>query len=107
MVPKLMKTLRSFRSSYAYITAQPAGRAAIFFTMEGILFTLVNNMINNNNNLFAMRLGASDMEISLLTTFAQITGLIFLIPGAILTDRLPDKRRMVVLRFCCCQLHAC
>lgn len=97
MVPKLMKTLRSFRSSYAYITAQPAGRAAIFFTMEGILFTLVNNMINNNNNLFAMRLGASDMEISLLTTFAQITGLIFLIPGAILTDRLPDKRRMVVL----------
>ena len=66
MVPKLMKTLRSFRSSYAYITAQPAGRAAIFFTMEGILFTLVNNMINNNNNLFAMRLGASDMEISLL-----------------------------------------
>ena len=96
MIPALMRPLRAVRRKYAYITAQPAGRAAVFFTVEGILFTLVNNMINNNNNLFAMRLGASDIEISLLTTFAQITGLVFLIPGAIITDRLPDKRRMVV-----------
>jgi MFS family permease len=96
MIPALMRPLRAVRRKYAYITAQPAGRAAVFFTVEGILFTLVNNMINHNNNLFAMRLGASDIEISLLTTFAQITGLVFLIPGAIITDRLPDKRRMVV-----------
>ena len=96
MIPALMRPLRAVRRKYANITAQPAGRAAVFFNVEGILFTLVNNMINNNNNLFAMRLGASDIEISLLTTFAQITGLVFLIPGAIITDRLPDKRRMVV-----------
>ena len=96
MIPQMMRPLRVIRRKYSEITAHPAGRAAVFFTLEGILYTLAFNMINNNNNLFAMRLGASDMEISLLTTFAQITGLIFLIPGAILTDRLPDKRRMVV-----------
>jgi MFS family permease len=96
MIPQMMRPLHVFRRKYSEITAHPAGRAAVFFTLEGILYTLAFNMINNNNNLFAMRLGASDMEISLLTTFAQITGLIFLIPGAILTDRLPDKRRMVI-----------
>ncbi|HEY8349190.1 MAG TPA: MFS transporter [Clostridia bacterium] len=97
MVPQLMKPLRAFRRKYAYVTAQPSGRAAVFFTFEGILYTLAFSMINNNNNLFAMRLGASDLQISLLTTFSQITGLTFLIPGAILTDRLSDKRRMVTL----------
>jgi MFS family permease len=37
------------------------------------------------------------MQISLLTTFSQIAGLIFLIPGAVLTDRLSNKRRMVII----------
>jgi MFS family permease len=97
MVPQLMKPLRSIRRKYAYVVAQPAGRAAVVFTIEGVLYTLAFNMINNNNNLFAMRLGASDLQISLLTTLSQIAGLLFLIPGAILTDRLSDKRRMVTL----------
>ncbi len=69
----------------------------ILFAIEGILFTLVNNMVNNNNNLFALRLGASDIQISLLTTFSQIAGLIFLVPGAVMTDRLPNKRRMLIV----------
>jgi MFS family permease len=97
MVPVLKNPLRAAGRRLADISAEPAGKAMILFTIEGILFTLVNNMINNNNNLFAMRLGASDMEISLLTTFSQIAGLIFLIPGAVMTDRLANKRRMLVI----------
>lgn len=97
MIPVLRNPLQNARRRYADIAAGPAGNAMLLFTFEGILFTLVNNMINNNNNLFAMRLGASDMQISLLTTFSQIAGLIFLIPGAIMTDRLSNKRRMVIL----------
>lgn len=97
MIPVLRDPLQTVRRRYADITTGTAGSAMLLFTIEGILFTLVNNMINNNNNLFALRLGASDMEISLLTTFSQIAGLVFLIPGAILTDRMPDKRRMVII----------
>ncbi len=97
MIQVLSNLIQTVRRRYADIATEPAGSAMALFTIEGILFTLVNSMINNNNNLFALRLGASDMEISLLTTFSQVAGLIFLIPGAIMTDRLPDKRRMVVI----------
>lgn len=97
MIPVLKNPFRTLRQSYSDAAAVPLGRTMLLFTIEGILFTLVNNMVNNNNNLFALRLGASDIEISLLSTFSQIAGLVFLIPGAILTDRLPDKRRMVAI----------
>ena len=97
MIPKLQNPLRTIGRRLADVSAGPAGSAMLLFTIEGILFTLVNNMINNNNNLFAMRLGASDMEISLLTTFSQIAGLLFLVPGAVMTDRMTNKRRMLIL----------
>ncbi len=97
MTPSLRNPLRTVRQRLADVSAGPAGSAMLLFTIEGILFTLVNNMVNNNNNMFALRLGASDMQISLLTTFSQIAGLIFLVPGAIMTDRLPNKRRMLII----------
>ena len=100
MIPVLRNPVQTVRRKYSDITSGPTGRAMLLFTIEGIVFTLVNNMIHNNNNLFALRLGASDMEISLLTTFSQIVGLIFLIPGAVITDRMPNKRRMVIISLC-------
>ncbi len=73
----------------------PGNRILLLFTLEGILITLVNNLVGNNNNLFATRLGASDYELSLVTTLPQIIGMLVLIPGGILTDRMANKREII------------
>ena len=69
----------------------------LLFTLEGMLITLVNNLVGNNNNLFATRLGANELQLSLLTTIPQLVGLMVLIPGGILTDRMKNKRNMVMV----------
>lgn len=78
-----------------HIVTSPNNRILLLFTLEGILITLINNLVGNNNNLFATRLGASDYELSLVTTLPQIIGMLVLIPGGILTDRMINKRSMV------------
>jgi len=65
------------------------------FTYEGILITLVNNLVGNHNNLFAIRLGASDYELGLVTMLPQLIGTVVLIPGGIITDNMKNKRDMV------------
>lgn len=72
-------------------------RNMFLFAVEGVLISLVNNFIGNNNNLFATRLGATDFELSLVTALPQLIGMLVLIPGAILTDRMVNKRRMIIL----------
>lgn len=72
-------------------------RILVLFAIEGLLITLVNNLVGNYNNLFATRLGANDFELSLVTTLPQLVGMLVLIPGGILTDRMPNKRNMVIL----------
>ncbi len=74
----------------------PRNRLLQLFAIEGVLFTLVNNLINNNNNLFATRLGANDFELSLVILLPQLAGMLVLLPGGILTDRMSNKRNMVV-----------
>lgn len=74
----------------------PSNRIPLLFTVEGILITLVNNLIGGNNNLFAARLGAGNFELSLVITLPQLVGLVVLIPGGILTDRMKNKRTMVI-----------
>ncbi|MDP4092930.1 MAG: MFS transporter [Bacillota bacterium] len=76
-------------------------RNIMLFTFEGVLITLVNNMINNNNNLFATRLGATDFQVSLVTSLPQFVGILVLIPGGILTDRMLNKRKMVIISLMC------
>lgn len=75
--------------------AASRNRILLLFTLEGILFTLVNNLIGSNNNLFATRLGAGNFELSLVIMLPQLVGMIVLIPGGILTDRMRNKRNMV------------
>lgn len=74
----------------------PRNRILLLFTLEGMLITLVNLLVGNNNNLFATRLGASDFELSLVTTLPQVIGMLVLIPGGILTDRMVNKRSMLI-----------
>ena len=76
-------------------STEPGNRILLWFTLEGMLITVVNNLVGNNNNIFATRLGATDLQLSLLTTIPQLVGLLVLIPGGILTDRMKNKRNMV------------
>lgn len=73
----------------------PRNRVMRLFTYEGILFTLINNMVGNHNNLYATRLGAGDFELGLVTMLPQLVGMAVLIPGGIFTDRMRSKRDMV------------
>lgn len=75
----------------------PNNRILVLFAVEGLLITIVNNLVGNYNNLFATRLGANDFQLSLVTTLPQLVGMLVLIPGGILTDRMPNKRNMVIL----------
>lgn len=65
------------------------------FTYEGILITLVNNLVGSHNNLYATRLGAGDFELGLVTMLPQLVGMAVLIPGGILTDSMKNKKDMV------------
>lgn len=73
----------------------PLNRPLLIFSIEGILFAFISSMINNNNNLFALRLGASEFQVSLVSSIPQFAGVLVLIPVGILTDRMRNKQRMV------------
>ena len=75
--------------------AAPRYRVMRLFTFEGILITLINNLVSSHNNLYATRLGAGDYELGLVTMLPQLVGMAILIPGGILTDVLKNKRDMV------------
>ena len=75
-------------------------RVLRLFTFEGILITMINNLVGSHNNLFATRLGASDYELGLVTMLPQLVGMAVLIPGGILTDSMKNKRDMVILALC-------
>ncbi len=68
----------------------------VLFAYEGVLIAFINNLINNNNNLFATRLGASDFQLTLIIALPQLVGMLVLLPGGILTDRMSNKKRMVI-----------
>lgn len=87
----------SLRLTHKIKNLQKNNSTMLLFAIEGVLITLVNNLVNNNNNLFATRLGATDFQLSLIQTLPQLVGIFVLIPGGILTDRMTNKRRMVIL----------
>jgi len=75
--------------------SNPRYRVMRLFTYEGILITLINNLVGSHNNLYATRLGAGDYELGLATMLPQLVGMAVLIPGGIFTDSLKSKRDMV------------
>lgn len=74
---------------------EPNNKVMRLFIYEGIIITLINNMVGSHNNLYAIRLGAGDYELGLATMIPQLVGMAVLIPGGILTDNLKSKRDMV------------
>ena len=71
-------------------------RLAAILAGEGVLFTLIITLTNNNNHLFASRLGATSYELGLISSLPPIVGMVCLIPFAIITDRMKNKRSMVI-----------
>lgn len=94
---KIIKYILKVRLPHAINSiTSPGNRVMRLFTYEGIMITLVNNLVGSHNNLFATRLGAGDYELGLVTILPQLVGMIVLIPGGILTDCLKNKRDMVI-----------
>jgi MFS family permease len=63
--------------------------------MDGLLAALAVNIASNNNNLFALRLGAGDYQLSLVQFLPQIFTMIILIPGGLFAGSLQNKRRVI------------
>lgn len=71
-------------------------RNTLLFAVEGVLFNTMTQLSTNNNYLFATRLGASPFQLSLVAMLPQLVSVCILIPAAILTDRMRNKRSMVM-----------
>ncbi|MDP4089597.1 MAG: hypothetical protein Q8930_10050, partial [Bacillota bacterium] len=69
------RLLHKFKSSWK------SDSTALLFAYEGVLIALINNLINNNNNLFATRLGATDFQLTLVIALPQLVGILVLLPG--------------------------
>jgi MFS family permease len=65
------------------------------YAMDGMLAALAVNIGSNNNNLFALRLGAGDYQLSLVQFLPQIFTMLILIPGGLFAGSLHNKRRIV------------
>jgi len=69
---------------------------AMRYAMDGLLAALAVNILSNNNNLFALRLGAGDYQLSLVQFLPQMFTMMILVPGGIFAGSLHNKRRMVI-----------
>lgn len=61
---------------------------------EGLAGAVVLNLATGFASMFAARMGASDTQIGLISSLPPLFGLAVMIPGALATDRMRDKRRM-------------
>jgi MFS family permease len=66
------------------------------YAMDGLLAALAVNIASNNNNLFALRLGAGDYQLSLVQFLPQLFTMLILIPGGLFAGSLRNKRRLII-----------
>jgi len=66
------------------------------YALDGLLAAMAVNIASNNNNLFAIRLGAGDYQLSLVQFLPQIFTMLILIPGGLFAGSLHNKRRIII-----------
>ena len=71
--------------------------AAIRYIMDGLLAVSAVNLANSNYNLFAVRLGADDLQLSMVQFLPHFFTLLVLIPGGLFMDSLHNKKRIVIV----------
>jgi MFS family permease len=84
---------------------QPRNRSLLAW--EGLAAAMVANLATAFASMFAARMGASDFQIGLVSSLPPVFGLAVLIPAALATDRMKNKRRMVeisILMLAACYL---
>ena len=69
---------------------------AMRYALDGLFAALAVNIASNNNNLFAMRLGAGEYQLSLVQFLPQIFTMLILIPGGLFAGSLHNKRRIII-----------
>jgi len=66
------------------------------YAMDGLFAALAVNIASNNNNLFALRLGADDYQLSLVQFLPQIFTMLILVPGGLFAGSLHNKHRIII-----------
>jgi len=66
------------------------------YAADGLLAALAVSIASNNNNLFALRLGAGDYQLSLVQFLPQLFTMLILIPGGLFAGSLRNKRRIII-----------
>ncbi|MCL2759974.1 MAG: MFS transporter [Treponema sp.] len=74
-----------------------ANPSAIRYVIDCFFVISAVNIASSNFNLFAVRLGANDYQLSLIQFLPQILTMLVLIPGGILMDSLYNKKRIVIV----------
>ena len=69
-------------------------RLATQISVEGLISAIVINLAGYTT-MFAIRLGANEHQIGLISSLPQFFALVALIPGALLTGRMKDRRKPV------------
>ena len=86
--------LRALRRHSLLSTGQ--GRVMLLFALEGVLIQYITSINNFGNNLYAMNLGASDVQIGLVQTVANLTAVLLLLPSGLVGERLRSPRTLPV-----------
>lgn len=64
----------------------------VMFAIDGVLITIIQNLVWQNVNLFAQLMGATPEQLSFMTFLNQIVTVAVLFPMGIISDRVKNKR---------------
>lgn len=65
-------------------------------TLHGVVSVMALNLVHPFIGIFAVRLGASNYQIALLSSAPAVVSLMAMIPGARFVDRFPRKKRVTM-----------
>lgn len=71
--------------------------AAFFLILEGIVYTMVFNLYNPFIQMFAKRMGGTDLHTALLNAVPPLVAIFALIPFGILIERINKKKKTVMI----------